>query len=74
MFGDNSTCRVTHSQSFFCKLFFQLDLVKTRQQCGVAESIPRIVVSVIREKGVQGLFTGLVSQSALPMVGDHFLA
>ncbi|CAM6120874.1 unnamed protein product [Calypogeia fissa] len=40
-----------------------LDLVKTRQQCGLSESIPRIVVSVIREKGVQGLFAGVGSRT-----------
>ncbi|KAL3680422.1 hypothetical protein R1sor_023378 [Riccia sorocarpa] len=39
-----------------------LDLVKTRQQCGVSASIPSIVVSVIHEKGVRGLFTGLGSR------------
>lgn len=40
-----------------------LDLVKTRQQCGMAESIPGIVLSVIREKGVRGLFTGVRSRT-----------
>ncbi|KAL2612617.1 hypothetical protein R1flu_024309 [Riccia fluitans] len=39
-----------------------LDLVKTRQQCGVSASIPSIVISVIHEKGVRGLFTGLGSR------------
>jgi len=36
-----------------------LDLVKTRQQCGTKQAIPFIVASVIREKGVAGLFSGL---------------
>jgi hypothetical protein len=38
----------------------QLDLVNTRQQCGISQGIPRIVMSVMQEKGAAGLFTGLV--------------
>ncbi len=41
----------------------QLDLVKTRQQCGISQGIPRIVMSVMQEKGAAGLFTGLVCAS-----------
>jgi len=41
-------------------LLVQLDLVKTRQQCGANQAIPMIVASVIREKGAAGLFSGLV--------------
>eukprot|EP00850_Spirogloea_muscicola_P020953 SM000232S07923 [mRNA] locus=s232:36335:39477:- [translate_table: standard] len=36
-----------------------LDLVKTRQQCGVSMAIPRIFKEVIGERGVTGLFSGL---------------
>ncbi|KAG6544243.1 hypothetical protein Mapa_014346 [Marchantia paleacea] len=39
-----------------------IDLVKTSQQCGMSASIPNIVASVIQEKGVGGLFTGLGSR------------
>ncbi|OAE27110.1 hypothetical protein AXG93_829s1110 [Marchantia polymorpha subsp. ruderalis] len=39
-----------------------LDFIKTRQQCGMSASIPDIVASVIQEKGVGGLFTGLGSR------------
>jgi len=42
-------------------LLVQLDLVKTRQQCGAQQAIPMIVASVIRENGAGGLFSGLVS-------------
>lgn len=38
----------------------QLDLVKTRQQCGTSEAIHRIVASVVAESGPMGLFAGLV--------------
>ncbi|CAK9236857.1 unnamed protein product [Sphagnum troendelagicum] len=40
-------------------LTMPLDLVKTRQQCGISQGIPRIVMSVMQEKGAAGLFTGL---------------
>lgn len=36
-----------------------LDLVKTRQQCGISEGIHVIVASVIAEHGAAGLLTGL---------------
>ncbi|CAM6032798.1 unnamed protein product [Sphagnum compactum] len=36
-----------------------LDLVKTHQQCGIGQGIPRIVMSVMEEKGAAGLFTGV---------------
>lgn len=36
-----------------------LDLVKTRQQCGVSESIHKIVQSVMAESGPSGLLAGL---------------
>ena len=39
----------------------QLDLVKTRQQCGVSEGIHRIVMNVVAESGPGGLLAGLVS-------------
>ena len=49
-------------------LLVQLDLVKTRQQCGTRHAIHMIVASVIREKGPAGFFSGLVSILFFPIV------
>ena len=39
----------------------QLDLVKTRQQCGMGLSITGAMMNIVEENGVLGLFAGLVS-------------